>query len=124
MEAEAGDPHYGKTLKPYLESSSALTDVHVQEVDLPINPIPKGTRSGALRTQCLHCHLEPALGALSQVMKNSLVAAIGAATISHTVGLIKDFKEVQERFVDEVSREGLEWQYSCQMYFAWAKKRV
>ncbi|KAF9030977.1 S-adenosyl-L-methionine-dependent methyltransferase [Hymenopellis radicata] len=108
MEAEAGDPHYGKTLKAYLESSSALTDVHVQEVDLPINPIPQ----------------EPALGGLSQVMKKSLVGAIGAATVSQTVGLIKDFKEVQQAFLDEMASDGVEWQYSCQMYFAWAKKRV
>jgi hypothetical protein len=42
MEAEAGDPHYGKTLKPYLESSSELSEVHVREVDLPISPIPEG----------------------------------------------------------------------------------
>ncbi len=42
MESEAGDPHYGKTLKSYLEASSKLSEVHVREVDLPINPIPEG----------------------------------------------------------------------------------
>lgn len=42
MEAEAGDPHYGKTLKSYLEASKELSEVNVREVELPVNPIPAG----------------------------------------------------------------------------------
>jgi hypothetical protein len=42
MEAEAGDPHYGKSLKPYLEASDKLSEVHVREVELPVYPVPEG----------------------------------------------------------------------------------
>ncbi|KAF8920766.1 S-adenosyl-L-methionine-dependent methyltransferase [Mucidula mucida] len=106
MESEAGDPHYGKTLKSYLEASSKLSEVHVREVDLPINPIPE----------------EPALAGLSQMMRKALVGALGAATVSPTtVGLTK---EVQQGFLEEMGRDDMEWQYSCQLYFAWVKKRA
>lgn len=42
MESHNGDPHFGKTLKQSLESSSALSEVNVQKVELPINPTPEG----------------------------------------------------------------------------------
>ncbi|KAJ6475243.1 S-adenosyl-L-methionine-dependent methyltransferase [Mycena vitilis] len=106
MEAEAGDPHYGKTLEPYLKASSQLSEVHVREVDLPISPIPK----------------EPGLAGLTAMMRKALVGAIGAAKVSTaTVGITK---EVQQGFLEEMGREDMEWQYSCQLYFATVQKRV
>nr|A0A384XC21.1 RecName: Full=Methyltransferase str2; AltName: Full=Strobilurin A biosynthesis cluster protein r2 [Strobilurus tenacellus]ATV82112.1 S-adomet dependent methyltransferase 1 [Strobilurus tenacellus] len=104
MEAEAGDPHYGKTLKPYLEASKELSEVHVREVELPVNPIPE----------------DPALAGLSQMMRKALVGALGAAKQSSaTVGLTK---EVQEGFLSEMAREDMDWSYSCYLYFAAVKK--
>jgi hypothetical protein len=44
MESHDGDPHFGKTLKLSLESSSALSEVNVTKVEVPINPTPEGTR--------------------------------------------------------------------------------
>jgi len=106
MEAEAGDPHYGKTLKPYLDSCDRLSEVHVREVDLPVYPTPE----------------EPGLAGLSQMMRKALVGAIGAAKVSTaTVGITK---EVQQNFLEEMAREDMEWQYSCQLYFAHVKKRA
>ncbi|KAF7351063.1 Methyltransferase str2 [Mycena sanguinolenta] len=104
MEAEAGDPHYGKTLKPYLDACDRLSEVHVREVELPVNPIPE----------------EPGLAGLTQMMRKALVGAIGAAKVSTaTVGITK---EVQENFLAEMGRDDMEWQYSCALYFVHAKK--
>jgi len=104
MEAEAGDPHYGKSLKPYLDSCERLTEVHVREVELPVYPIPA----------------EPGLAGLTQMMRKALVGAIGAAKVSTaTVGITK---EVQQNFLEEMAREDIEWQYSCALYFAHVKK--
>jgi hypothetical protein len=41
-QAAKGDPHFGTTLKPYLDSSSQLSEVHVREVDVSLNAIPEG----------------------------------------------------------------------------------
>ncbi|KAJ7350572.1 S-adenosyl-L-methionine-dependent methyltransferase [Mycena albidolilacea] len=106
MEAEAGDPHYGKSLKPYLEASDKLSEIHVREVELPVYPVPE----------------EPGLAGLTQMMRKALVGAIGAAKVSTaTVGITK---EVQENFLAEMAREDLEWQYSCALYFAHVQKRA
>ncbi|KAF8210562.1 S-adenosyl-L-methionine-dependent methyltransferase [Mycena galopus ATCC 62051] len=103
MEAVKGSPHFGKTLQPYLESSGDLSETHVREVDLPLNPIPK----------------ESLLGALSRTMKSALTRALGGAPTR-----TPSEKEVQVAFLDEMDREGLDWQYSCQLYFSWSKKRA
>ncbi|KAJ7153579.1 S-adenosyl-L-methionine-dependent methyltransferase [Mycena crocata] len=104
MEAEAGDPHYGKTLQPYFEASKAIKEFHVREVDLPIGHVPE----------------DAGLAGLSGMMKKALVGALGAAKVSTTtVGITK---EVQANFLAEMAAEGMNWEYSCQMYFAWAKK--
>lgn len=42
MESHDADPHFGKGLNGLLESSSALSEVNVQKVELPINPTPEG----------------------------------------------------------------------------------
>lgn len=56
------------------------------------------------------------------MMRKALVGAIGAATVSATtVGITK---EVQQGFLEEMAREDMEWQYSCQLYFARVKKRA
>ncbi|KAJ7153559.1 S-adenosyl-L-methionine-dependent methyltransferase [Mycena crocata] len=106
MEAAAGDPHYAKTLKPYLEAATdRLSEVHVREVDISINPIPK----------------DPAMAGLSQVIKKSLVSSVSAAPVNDAVGFTK---EAKDSFLEEMSREGLDWKYSSQFYFTWSKKRV
>jgi hypothetical protein len=46
--------------------------------------------------------------------------AIGAATVKQSA----EMEEMKQGFLDEMTREGLDWQYSCQLYFAWSKKRV
>ncbi|KAJ6499041.1 S-adenosyl-L-methionine-dependent methyltransferase [Mycena sanguinolenta] len=101
MESVKGQPHFGKTLLPYLESSSQLCEVHVREVDVPLNPIPE----------------EPLLGTLCQTMKSALTRAIGGAPVS-----IPAQKKMQVDFLEEMGRDGLDWQYSCQFYFARAKR--
>jgi len=103
MEAVKGSPHFGKTLQPYLESSSQLSEAHVREVDLPLNPIPE----------------DPALAALSQTMKSALTRAFGAAPPRNTAE-----EEMKKAFLDEMDLDGLDWQYSFQFYFSWSKKRA
>ncbi|KAJ7902106.1 S-adenosyl-L-methionine-dependent methyltransferase [Mycena olivaceomarginata] len=103
MQAVNGHPHFGKTLKAYLDSSSQLSEIHFEEVDLPFNPIPD----------------EPRVAGLARTMKSALTRAFGGAAARNPAE-----EELQRAFIDEIDRDGLDWQYSCQLYFAWAKKRA
>ncbi|KAF7376374.1 Methyltransferase str2 [Mycena sanguinolenta] len=86
MESVKGQPHFGKTLQPYLESSSRLCEVHVRQVDVPFNPIPE----------------EPLWGMLCQTMKSTLTRAIGSAPI-----ILPAQKQMQVDFLEEMGRDGI-----------------
>ncbi|KAF7361658.1 Methyltransferase str2 [Mycena venus] len=102
MKAAKGSPHFGKTIQAYLESSSQLSEAHVREVDVPLNPIPE----------------EPRLAELSQTMKDALTRAFVVAPARNETE-----SELRIAFLDEVARDG-NWHYSCQLYFSWSKKRA
>ncbi|KAF7364241.1 Methyltransferase str2 [Mycena sanguinolenta] len=104
-QAAKGDPHFGTTLKPYLESSSQLSEVHVREVDVSLNAIPDGT--------------EPLLAEFSRTFKETFTRAIADAPTQ-----TPDQKEMQQGFLADMARDGADWQYTLQFYFTWSKKRA
>ncbi|KAJ6519045.1 hypothetical protein C8R45DRAFT_1117011 [Mycena sanguinolenta] len=99
------DPHFGTTLKPYLDSSSQLSEVHVREVDVSLNAIPEGT--------------EPLLVEFSRTFKETFTRAVAEAPTQTPAQ-----KEMQQGFLADMAREGADWQYSLQFYFTWSKKRA
>ncbi|KAJ7876180.1 S-adenosyl-L-methionine-dependent methyltransferase [Mycena olivaceomarginata] len=103
-QAVKGDPHFGPTLKPYLESSSQFSEVHVREAPVSLNAIPEGT--------------EPDLTEFSQLFKKTLTRAVAEAPLKTPAQ-----KEMQQGFIDDMARGG-DWQYSLQFYFTWSKKRA
>jgi len=104
-QAAKGDPHFGTTLKPYLDSSSQLSEVHVREVDVSLNAIPEGT--------------EPLVAEFSRTFKETLTRAVAGAPTQTPAQ-----KELQQGFLDDMARDGADWQYSLQFYFTWSKKRA
>ncbi|KAF8169456.1 hypothetical protein K438DRAFT_1976376 [Mycena galopus ATCC 62051] len=120
-EAVKGDPHFGPSLKPYLDSSSQLSEVHVREVDVSLNVIPEGMfLSGRCFGICLSDPgIEPLLAEFSRTFKETFTRAVaGAPTQTPTQ------KEIQQGFLDDMARDGADWQYSLQFYFTWSKKRA
>ncbi|KAF7362283.1 Methyltransferase str3 [Mycena venus] len=109
MESHDGDAHFGKTLKSLLESSSALSEVNVNKVDVPINPIPE----------------DPALAALGKTMRQAFMNAVGAQKLNPeavaTGGLTR---EVQQAFLEEMGGDAVDWSYNVHLYFSWSQKRA
>ncbi|KAF9048229.1 S-adenosyl-L-methionine-dependent methyltransferase [Hymenopellis radicata] len=109
MESHSGDPHFGKTLSSSLESSTALSEVNVQKVELPINPTPK----------------DPDLASLSRTMRQAFMNAVGAEKLNpETVTQGGLTREVQQAFLNEMGGDADDWSYSVHLYFSWSQKRV
>ncbi|KAJ7350575.1 S-adenosyl-L-methionine-dependent methyltransferase [Mycena albidolilacea] len=109
MESHAGDPHFGTSLKSYLESSSALSEVNVTKVDVPINPIPE----------------DPALGPLSRTMRQAFMNAVGAQKLNpEAVSSGGLTREVQQEFLAEMGGDAVDWSYSVQLFFSYSQKRA
>ncbi|KAF7370401.1 Methyltransferase str2 [Mycena sanguinolenta] len=104
-QAVKGDPHFGPTLKPYLDSSNQFSEVHLREIDVSLNIVPEGT--------------EPRLAEFSRTFKETLTRAVAGVPVKNDAE-----KEMQRAFLDDMSREGADWQYSMQFYFTWSKKRA
>jgi len=99
-----GDPHFGPTLKPYLDSSSQLSEVHLRKIDVSLNAIPEDA--------------EPPLAEFSRTFQETLTRAVAGVPVKTDAE-----KEMQQGFIDDMARKG-DWQYSLQFYFTWSKKRA
>ncbi|KAK7057603.1 methyltransferase str3 [Favolaschia claudopus] len=109
MEAHDGDAHFGTILKSELESSKLLSEVNVDKVDVPINPIPK----------------DPKKGDLSRTMRRAFMNAVGAQKLNpeaiSTGGLTH---EVQQAFLAQMGGDAEDWSYNVHLYFSWSKKQA
>ncbi|KAF7351060.1 Methyltransferase str3 [Mycena sanguinolenta] len=109
MESHNGDPHFGKGLKTLLESSTALSQVNVNDVEVPMNPVPK----------------DPAMADLSKTMRQAFMNAVGAQKLNpEAVSSGGLTREVQQAFLDEMGGTAEDWTYSVHLYFSWSQKRV
>lgn len=134
MRSRGQDPSIGPKLKPWLDEMSEFETVEVDEVKLPLHPLPIGESytlflpsflsfffSGGKSCFQLMSVIDPRLRAVSETIFASLSQAFTGPT-SEALEKYGYTDELKQAWLDEVGRRDLEWKYTVALHFVWARK--